>query len=466
MFIKSIHPNIRNKRLNLFRTLKFEENMTVQTIKEIYSKFVECNYVVSTDSRNILPNSLFICLKGEKFDGNQFANEAFEKGAQYVVTENSSVLNQNMILVSDSNEILPKLAQYHATQIQTKLIAIGGSNGKTTTKEICQRVLEHDFNTKCTQANFNNHIGVPLTLLSLKPDVDIGIIELGTNHPGEMKFLCDLFNPVAGVITNIGKEHLEGFGNIEAVAKEESEVYLQLQKSNGLALVNLDDHWLSNMSNRLTTKQSYSLTNRSANLFAEIICEMPYLNFKLYHNQVEIGVFEAQIGGKHNLYNLMVGILFGISFGIDPFQASLSACEYKPTNNRSEWISYEKHEVLLDAYNANPSSVEAGLKSFSSLEGQKAVLLGDMLELGNSASTEHLAIFNLCQELKFDEIYVCGEHFMEAVGQFPMKFKSADSLLAWLDTHPIQSKYVYIKGSRGIKMEKCLEHFKTNESFN
>ena len=444
----------------LQRTRKFEDNMTVDSIAEIYSKFIECQYQVSTDSRNILPNSLFICLKGEKFDGNQFALEALEKGAKYVVTENQSIVNPNVILVADSNEVLPKLAQFHSGKINTKLVAIGGSNGKTTTKEICQRVLENEFVTKCTQANFNNHIGVPLTILSLKPDTDIGIIELGTNHPGEMQFLCNLFEPFAGVITNIGKEHLEGFGDIEAVAKEESEVYLQLQKSKGLALVNLDDPWLSNMSNGLRNKRTYSLTDSTANLFAEIICEMPHLKFKLFHNQILVGDFEAKIGGKHNLYNLMVGILLGISNGIDPIQASNSACEYKPTNNRSEWITFKNHEVLLDAYNANPSSVEAGLKSFSSLEGQKAVLLGDMLELGSSAHAEHTAIFNLCQELKFDEIFVCGEHFIEAVGQFPMKFNSADSLLAWLDTHPIQSKYVYIKGSRGIKMEKCLEHFK------
>lgn len=434
--------------------------MTVDSISKIYNKFIECNYQVSTDSRNIPQNSLFICLKGQKFDGNQFAAEALKNGALYVVTENSEITHPNALIVKDSNSILPELAQHHAKQIQTKLISIGGSNGKTTTKEICQRVLEGHFNTKCTQANFNNHIGVPLTLLSLKPDTDIGIIELGTNHPGEMKFLCDLFEPNSGVITNIGKEHLEGFGDIEAVAKEESEVYLQLKRSNGLAFINLDDHWLGNMSNRLSNKLTYSLVSKSANLFAEIICEMPYLKFNLYHNQTLIGEFEAKIGGKHNLYNLLVGILMGINHGIDAKIAAEAACEYKPINNRSEWIEYQNHTVLLDAYNANPSSVEAGLKSFFTLEGQKAVLLGDMLELGDSAFAEHQAIFNLCEELNFSELFVCGEHFYEAVGQFPMKFENVDSLLAWLDTHPIQSKYVYIKGSRGIKMEKALDHFK------
>ncbi len=437
--------------------------MTVQSIKEIYSKYVECNYVVSTDSRNIITNSLFVCLKGAKYDGNQFALDALKQGASYVVTENMELQDSGILYVNDTNEVLPELAKLHAQTISTKLISIGGSNGKTTTKEICQRVLENQFRTKCTQANFNNHIGVPLTLLSIKPDTEIGIIELGTNHPGEMQFLCNLFTPNAGMITNIGKEHLEGFGDIEAVAKEESEVYLQLQKSKGLALVNLDDHWLLNMSKRLTNKLTYSLIDKSADLFAEVICEMPYLTFVLYHNQVKIGEYSAKIGGKHNLYNILSGILLGSSLGVNIEDAVISACDYKPTNNRSEWISFPQHEILLDAYNANPSSVEAGLRSFSTIEGSKAVILGDMLELGNSSMQEHKEIFELCTALKFDEVYVCGQHFMEAVSQFPMKFESADTLLAWLDTHPISSKYVYIKGSRGLKMEKCLEHFKVTK---
>ncbi len=434
--------------------------MTEVSIEEIYDKYALCNFQISTDSRNIAPGSLFICLKGASFDGNRFALEALEKGAAYVVTENTSVQHPNALFVSDSNQALPDLASLHASKINTKLISIGGSNGKTTTKEICQRVLESHYNTKCTQANFNNHIGVPLTLLSLKPDTDIGIIELGTNHPGEMNYLCNLFQPYAGVITNIGKEHLEGFGDIEAVAKEESEVYLQLQKSNGLAFVNLDDHWLGNMSKRLSNQSTYSLTDKSANLYAEVICEMPFVKFKLFHNQIEIGTFEAKIGGKHNLYNLLVGISLGVSFNVPIEVATNSACEYVPTNNRSEWIQFPNCKVLLDAYNANPSSVEAGLKSFSTLEGRKAVLLGDMLELGDSALSEHKLIFELCQELSFDQIFVCGKHFHEAVGNFPMKFESVDTLLAWLDTHPIEADYVYIKGSRGIKMEKSLEHFK------
>ena len=433
------------------------------SISEIYEKYIECGYQVSTDSRNIIPNSIFICLKGQSYNGNRFALEAIDKGAKYVITEDKSLKNDSVILVEDSNQALPDLAIYHAKQIPTKLISIGGSNGKTTTKEICQRVLEGHFDTKCTQGNFNNHIGVPLTLLSLKPTTEIGIIELGTNHPGEMNYLCNMFSPVSGVITNIGKEHLEGFGDIEAVAKEESEVYIQLTQSNGLSMINLDDHWLSNMSKRLSNKMTYSLLDKSANVYAEIVSEMPYLVFKLFHNQVNIGQFEAKIGGAHNLSNILAGICFGLSFNIAPKDAAESACEYTPSNNRSEWIHYKYCDVLLDAYNANPSSVEAGLKSFSTLEGKKIVLLGDMLELGESAYTEHKAIFELTQSLNIDEAIFVGEHFYEAVGNYPMKFSTADTLLAWLDTHPIECNYVYIKGSRGIKMEKCLEHFKVKD---
>jgi len=433
------------------------------SIREIYEKYIECGYQVSTDSRNIIPNSLFICLKGYSFDGNRFALESLEKGAKYVITEDKTLKNDSVIIVEDSNQALPDLAVYHAKNISTKLITIGGSNGKTTTKEICQRILEGHFNTKSTHGNFNNHIGVPLTLLSLKPTTEIGIIELGTNHPGEMKYLCNLFSPVSGVITNIGKEHLEGFGDIEAVAKEESEVYVQLKESNGLAMINLDDLWLNNMSKRLSNKMTYSLLDQSANVFAEIVSEMPFLNFKLYYNQEIIGEFKANIGGAHNLYNILAGICFGISLDIPVKSAAKSACEYIPTNNRSEWIHYPHCDVLLDAYNANPSSVEAGLKSFSTLEGKKIVLIGDMLELGVSAYIEHKAIFELTQSLNIDEAIFVGEHFYEAVGNYPMKFYTADTLLAWLDTHPIECNYVYIKGSRGIKMEKCLEHFKNRD---
>lgn len=443
--------------------LKFEENSLMDII-EIYNKYKECGYQVSTDSRNISQNSLFICLKGLNFDGNKFALEALQKGAKYVVTEDSTINNAHIILVENSNEVLPELAKHHASTITTKLIAIGGSNGKTTTKEICQKVLESHFNTKCTQANFNNHIGVPLTLLSLNTNTEIGIIELGTNHPGEMKFLCDLFQPHSGVITNIGKEHLEGFGDIEAVAKEESEVYLQLSTSNGLAMINIDDKWLNNMSKRLSHKFTYSLLDNSANIYGEILEEMPFLKFKLYLNQTKIGVFDAKIGGAHNLYNILCGISFGISFNISPEIAAKSACEYSPTNNRSEWLQYSNCKVLLDAYNANPSSVEVGLKSFSTLKGKKIILLGDMLELGASSLTEHKSIFNLTQSLNFDEVFFVGNEFCEAVGNYPMKFESVETLLAWLDTHPIQGDYVFIKGSRGIKMEKCLEHFKQNEN--
>jgi len=430
------------------------------SISDIYEKYIECGYQVSTDSRNIIPNSLFICLKGQSFDGNRFALESLEKGAKYVITENESLKNNGVIIVKDSNQALTDLAIYHAKQIPTKLISIGGSNGKTTTKEICQRVLEGHFDTKCTHGNFNNHIGVPLTLLALKPTTEVGIIELGTNHPGEMNYLCNMFSPVSGVITNIGKEHLEGFGDIEAVAKEESEVYVQLTQSNGLSMINLDDYWLSNMSKRLSNKITYSLLDRSANVYAEIISEMPFLKFKLFHNQDMIGEFEAKIGGSHNLYNILAGICFGISLEIPVKTSAKSACEYIPTNNRSEWIHYNNCDVLLDAYNANPSSVEAGLKSFSTLEGKKIVLLGDMLELGDATQAEHKAIFELTQSLKIDEAIFVGDYFYEAVGNYPMKFSSADTLLAWLDTHPIDCDYVYIKGSRGIKMEKCLEHFK------
>jgi UDP-N-acetylmuramoyl-tripeptide--D-alanyl-D-alanine ligase len=274
-----------------------------------------------------------------------------------------------------------------------------------------------------------------------------------------MAFLCDLFEPHAGLITNIGKEHLEGFGSIESVAKEESELYLQLINSGGQVAINLDDTWLNSMSKRFSSPFTYSCENASANLFARVLEEMPYLKFELIENGKNIGLYESKLGGKFNIYNILGALSMSRIFGLDFKKAIESVCQYEPKNNRSQWLQFEKYLVFLDAYNANPSSVQAGLQSFATMNGSKAILLGDMLELGESSSIEHVQIFELAQSLNFDEIYLVGKEYKTACGHFPYCFESVDSLLAWLDTHPIQSKNVFIKGSRGIAMEKSIEHF-------
>lgn len=436
--------------------------MSNTSIELIYQKLVESGFRICTDTRKDVANSFFICLSGEVFDGNVFAQKALDLGAQFIVTNNSTAKSDKIILVQDPNLTLAELARHHAELIshKTKLISIGGSNGKTTTKELIMSIFQDQYNAKATSGNLNNHIGVPLTLLSFDENTDFGIVELGTNHPGEMAFLCDLFSPNAGLITNIGKEHLEGFGSIEAVAKEESELYLQLLKSKGHVAINLDDNWLNSMRKRFESATTYSCTDKTAQLYAEVIEEMPYLKFNLFLSGDSLGEFQSKLGGRFNMYNILAALSMAHIFQLDFSKAIESACKYEPKNNRSQWLTFDNQLVFLDAYNANPSSVQAGLQSFATMKGTKAILLGDMLELGESSTAEHLQIFQLAQSLNFEEIYLVGNEYKSSCGHFPYCFESVDSLLAWLDTHPIKASNVFIKGSRGIAMEKAVEHFK------
>lgn len=435
--------------------------MQLSTIEEIYHAWNEVNRVITSDTRKDINGSLFFCLSGEKFNANSFAQKAIDLGAAYVVTSNSEIQNEKILLVDDPNLTLGQLASHHVAKMKAKLICVGGSNGKTTTKELINVVLSDHLNVKYTLGNFNNHIGVPLTLLSISEDTDIGIIETGTNHPGEMKYLCDLFNPDSGIITNIGKEHLEGFGDLESVAKEESEVYLKLQQSQALAFVNLDDAWLENMSKRLSQKITYSILSAAADIYLRPIEEMPHLKFEVFIHQESKGIFQATLGGKFNLYNICASIAASIKYNIDWESTIKSIINFESNNNRSQWIEFGNKKVFLDAYNANPSSVAVGLESFSTIKGSKAVILGDMLELGHHSQKEHVDIFELAVKLNFEEFFICGPEFSLANNSYPFKFDSAATLLAWLDTHPIQSEYIYVKGSRGMKMEMVLEHFKS-----
>lgn len=435
--------------------------MNTASIDFIYEKLHETGFNICTDTRKTVKDSFFICLSGDIFDGNAFAQKALDLEAKYVLSNNSSVFSDRILLVEDPNATLAELAKLHASKLKGKLqlISIGGSNGKTTTKELLTAIFQEQFSTKATKGNLNNHIGVPLTLLSFDDNTDFGIVELGTNHPGEMAFLCDLFQPEAGLITNIGKEHLEGFGSIESVAKEESELYMQLIQSKGKVAINLDDPWLQSMSKRFQNPFTYSLSNTNADLYAEVLEEMPYLKFNLYNHGSHLGQFQSKLGGKFNIYNILAALSIANIFELDLNRSIESACNYEPQNNRSQWLNFTNHQVFLDAYNANPSSVQAGLQSFATIKGSKSVMLGDMLELGSSSEQEHLNIFELASTLGFDELFLVGSEFKNACNSYPYCFDTVQSLLAWLDTHPIKSEHVFVKGSRGIAMEKVIEHF-------
>lgn len=432
-----------------------------EAIIRIYQSFCESNFQLCTDSRNITHGDIFICLKGEKFDGNQFAIQALEKGASTVVVDAIELKHdQRFIWVEDTTAALQSLGKRHAENMPAKKIIIGGSNGKTTTKEVTRTVLEGIGNTLATPGNWNNHIGVPLTLLSLRPQHQFAIIELGTNHPGEMKVLCDLIRPDLGLITNIGKEHLEGFGNIENVAKEESEVYLNLIKHKQKGIVNIDDPWLESMCKRLHLKTTISTSSSNSNFYLEIHHEMPKLTFTLYHNLKTIGDFESQLSGRYNAYNLLFACAIGVENGLTAKNAMSLACNYVPTNNRSEWKNFGKTQIFLDAYNANPSSMEFAIDSFATLKGNKTLFLGDMLELGEHSKFEHTQLLSKIEKMGLSSsTYLVGQEFYAACSAHPFVFENVDSMLAWLDTHPIEAEFVFIKGSRGIKMERVLEHF-------
>ena len=432
-------------------------------INRVYPAFVAANYQLCTDSRSLKPGDIFVCLKGDRFDGNDFANQAIEQGASVVIVDSEALkLDPRFFFVENSLIALQQLAKHHFTQMPCKKIIVGGSNGKTTTKEVSKTVLSDAGITLATPGNWNNHIGVPLTLLSVKPEHEYAIIELGTNHPGEMKVLCDLISPDAGIITNIGKEHLEGFGDIETVAKEESEVYLSLMSNQGLAIVNIDDSWLNSMKKRLSNQLTISTLSDTADFYAHIQDEMPVLTFDLYHQQILVGSFSSPLSGRYNAYNLLFGTALGVSQGLNVHKAMSLACSYVPSNNRSEWRTIDGIQIFLDAYNANPSSMTFAIQSFATLKGNKQLFLGDMLELGDHSRAEHIALIELCNSLGIqDNTFLVGEEFCNSCPNHPYRFETIDALLAWLDTHPIDCDYAFIKGSRGIKMERLLEHFQS-----
>jgi UDP-N-acetylmuramoyl-tripeptide--D-alanyl-D-alanine ligase len=425
--------------------------------EKLHNLYLSCSGKVCTDTRKIDAGSLFFCLKGENFNGNLFANEALQKGAAYVVVDEQSVIIDHRYLwVEDVLSSLQDLSHFHRKYLPTKILGIGGSNGKTTTKELAVCVINSFANAKATSGNFNNHIGVPLTLLGLTEEVEVGIIEMGTNHPGEMKVLCDIAAPDFGIVTNVGKEHLEGFKDLEGIAREESELYLNLIQHDGFALVNLDDPWLGNMSKRFETCFSYSINSANADLRAIIHRSMPKLEIELVYRDTTYGPYTASIGGSYNAYNMLAAIAAGIVLGGDVETCIKAACAYIPANNRSEWRQTKNKMMLLDAYNANPSSMEAALRSFAEMGTDSAVLLGDMLELGEHAAAEHKAIFDLAVSLRFKELYVCGPEFKQAAGGYPNAFDNTELLLKWLEKNPVSSKYILMKGSRGMKMESLL----------
>lgn len=418
-------------------------------VSEFYNHFIKANFNFTTDSRKISSGCVFFALKGDNFNGNSFAIKALEQGASYAVVDESVGTDNRLILVDDVLTYMQELAHFHRKCFDIPVIAICGSNGKTTTKNLIYRVLAKKYKTHCTQGNFNNHIGVPITLLEMPQDAEIAIIELGTNSPGEIAELCSITNPNYGLITNIGKEHLEGFVTLEAVAKEESEIYHYLLKNKGTAFINADDDWLSRMSRGLENKV----------LFTKADCKIGTLVPTIQFSYKNIS-FTSSLMGDYNLDNILTAIAIGEYLQVDLQDIRDGITEYQPDNNRSQLIQKGTNTILLDAYNANPSSMQVAISNFAKMpQIQKVLILGDMFEMGPTANQEHDELLQWCTQFGFTKIYTLGDHFAAISANSGISTPSSmEELGEEIKTVDYQNTAFLIKGSRGIKMERVVDY--------
>ncbi|MCX6266559.1 MAG: UDP-N-acetylmuramoyl-tripeptide--D-alanyl-D-alanine ligase [Bacteroidetes bacterium] len=425
-------------------------------INEIYPLFLE-HPAVSTDSRKVTPGSIFFALRGESFNGNEFAIQALESGAEYAVVDEAIYAgNKSCILVEDVLSTLQALSNHHRMQFKIPLIAITGTNGKTTTKELALWVLSKKYNTLATKGNLNNHIGVPLTLLNLNHNTEMAIIEMGANHQGEIDFLCNIAQPDYGLITNIGKAHLEGFGSFEGVVRTKTELYHFIGKHDGILFVNNDDTLLKDhcLTHRQVTYGGYP-----ANIAATNISADPFVSMDIHIPDHESFRIESKLYGLYNAGNILAAACIGWYFNVPASDIKSALEEYQPGNNRSQLVKTDHNLLILDAYNANPGSMNAAIRNFAaSGYPEKTVILGDMLELGKDTDPEHIEILNSVDQLKFAHIYLVGPTFTRLnTKRENICFQDSDLAKLYLEHHKIENATLLIKGSRGIRLEKLLD---------
>lgn len=409
---------------------------------------------ICTDTRKATKDSIFFALKGENFDANDFAKDALEKGCSLAIVDKPTVaLNEQYIIVKDVLKTLQDLANYHRHYCNTKIIGVTGTNGKTTTKELIRTVLATTYETIATEGNLNNHIGVPLTLLRLTPTTEIAVIEMGANHLHEIAQLCQIVEPNYGIITNIGTGHIEGFGSLEGVIKTKTELYEAVEKNNGTLFVNTDNEILSEKAEVVNT-QIYSYGTQHSQIKGKFIEASPFLKLEIEDTELQ-----TKLLGAYNFENILAAYAIGKFFGVAK-QDNLSAlANYISQNNRSQLIETESNTLLLDAYNANPTSMRAAILNFAQTNyPNKMLILGDMLELGHLSSPSHEEIKTLLQEKELEaKTWLVGSHFSEnKSGQFRY-FENANQVSKQLSQTPLKGKQILIKGSRGIRLESLVK---------
>lgn len=412
---------------------------------------------ITTDTRNCIPNSIFFALKGANFNGNEYAEKAIEQGCKYAIVDEKRYANEskNILLVDDVLDTLQRLATYHRNTFKIPVIAITGTNGKTTSKELIAAVLSEEFHVLSTQGNLNNHIGVPLTLLRMNKEHEIAVIEMGASHVGEIKILAEIADPNFGLITNVGHAHIEGFGSFENIIKTKGELYDYIRdRKDGKIFIDYDNTYLRNIANDITPIY-YGLKD---DLFVsgKINSNTPYLSFSWKFSQ-NYHIVETNLIGEYNITNLLAAVTVGKYFGVKTTKIIKAIEEYTPTNNRSQLKKTDRNTLIIDAYNANPTSMDAALRNFAKMNIEnKTLILGDMRELGNESVSEHQKIADLVSSNNFADAFFIGENFSKIDSGF-QKFNNLDNFMSYLKEHPLKDRNILIKGSRGLQLEKTIE---------
>lgn len=417
-------------------------------LQEIYKAYLQCDGV-SFDSRKLSGKSLFVALKGSKTDGNQFVKQALESGALYAIADDPALSGTDRVfLVDDALRTLQELARHHRRQLSIPVIGLTGSNGKTTSKELFRSVFATRFNTYATRGNYNNHIGVPVSVLEIRPDHQIAVIEMGANHQKEIGFLCTISMPDYVYITNYGLAHLEGFGGVEGIIRGKSEIYDYARQHDKTALINIDDAKQVEKSSGISRLITFG-TKDNADYKITLHATRPFVSVKFQNH-----IINSRLSGGYNFSNIAAAIALGAHFGLSADEISKGIASYLPDNNRSQLVDTGKARIICDAYNANPSSMEGAIHNLAEFEGVRVAILGDMYELGDYTDEAHQYIADLCEKLKIDEVYLIGEYFGRVKTNNWTKLPDTEKAIEFFKSYDPSGKTILVKASRSMALER------------